>query len=68
MDAHSPDFVALARDRDERLARLDAYLDTLASNPILRDPDLELIATAPAATCAGAVNLIEAVRAAEVAA
>lgn len=53
-------FDALVDGADEALAKLDVTLTKLASEPI--DPDTEAMVTAPAATVAGSVSLIDAVR------
>lgn len=55
------DLDLLTLEWQSRVDSFGAYLDTLASNPILPDPDVERMAESPAATCAGAVNLLDAV-------
>lgn len=51
------DLSTLTRDRDEGLARLDATLAKLQSEPLY--PDVEAMRTEPAKTVSEAVNLLD---------
>jgi len=66
------DLSLLTRDRDERLDRLDATNaawvtehaeDRVGDTPVLIDPDVEAMITAPAGTVLGSTTILDAVNA-----